>query len=110
MSIADTDVVDLVTIDAATDNAILTIADHLEWGIDDLNHMWLLQEKLNKYLAFIEGGELSSSYPTYAGRKIKIRVIGKYPLTEEAQSFYEKVKDIIGVAGFDFEFKKFESE
>jgi hypothetical protein len=83
----------------------LAISDHLSWADDPVRHMWLIQEKLNKYLAFVESGEIFDSYPHYRGQPIKIRVVAKYPLTDGAVDFYKKVTPIVESAGFGFEFK-----
>jgi hypothetical protein len=104
MSIEETSVVDAIAADAEG-FVILAISDHLSWSDDAIKHMWLLQEKINKYLAFLESGEIFDSYPHYRGQPAKIRVVGKYPLTNEALDFYKKVTPIIEGAGFGFEFK-----
>jgi hypothetical protein len=72
-----------------------------------VDHMWLLQEKINKYLAFIESGEIHASYPAYTGQELVIQVVGKYSLSADAEIFYQKVREIIESAGFGLIFKKF---
>jgi hypothetical protein len=52
--------------DRVTGDIILFICDHLPWSEDHqetLEHMYLLQEKLNKYIGFIESGEINARYP-----------------------------------------------
>jgi hypothetical protein len=105
MSIEQSNVVDIISLDP-TDCVVLTISDHLEWNSEsDLRHMWLLQEKVNKYLAFLESGEIYHSYPQYRGQRVKISVTGKFPLNSEAETFYRKVSTIVEGAGFEFQFK-----
>ena len=64
MSIDQNRVVDFIGMDLIKNEIILTISDHLEWGVTD--HLVKLQEKLNNYLSFIESGELYEAYHTRA--------------------------------------------
>jgi hypothetical protein len=52
MSVDQTNIVDFISINSSG-NVVLTISDHLEWD-NEGRHIYILQEKLNKYLAFIE--------------------------------------------------------
>jgi hypothetical protein len=61
MSVEQTDVVDIVSIERETGNVILTISDHLDWS-DSVAHQSILQKKLNIYLAFVESGEILEQY------------------------------------------------
>lgn len=56
MSILDANVVDIVGVDPAKGIARLIITDHLEWTSPVQEHLFLLQEKINSYLRFLEGG------------------------------------------------------
>jgi hypothetical protein len=53
--------VDAIDTDKDGNLVTLTITDHLAWGDDQ--HLLLLQQKLNTYLAFIESGEIHATYP-----------------------------------------------
>jgi hypothetical protein len=55
---------------------------------------------LNSYLAFIESGEIYTKFPSAVGRKIIIRVMGKYPLSDEARKFYHLAGNYINGLGF----------
>ena len=48
MSIEQTDLIDIISIDRLTGETILTISDHLDWS-DSATHLRLLQNKLNRY-------------------------------------------------------------
>lgn len=65
MTVADTIAVDAILRDSA--KIELVIIDHLQWDEYGRVHMYLLQEKINKYLAYIESGEFVRSYPDDAG-------------------------------------------
>jgi hypothetical protein len=60
---------------------------------------------LNFYLAFIESGEIYKKTPKAIGRKIVIRVMGKFPLSDEARKFYRLAEKAISDAGFSLRFE-----
>lgn len=64
MSMTETNVVDIIAVpDWEPENVVLVITDHLEWGdkAQQGEHLLLLQEKMNTYIASIESGELLES-------------------------------------------------
>ena len=66
MSIVETKVVDIIAVpEWEPKNVILLITDHLKWGdkAQQGEHLLLLQEKINTYIAFIESGEILENYP-----------------------------------------------
>lgn len=105
MSIEQEKVIDFVGLDIPTGRVHLTISDHLAWDEFSKEHMLSLQKKINSYLSFIESGELLEKYPKYQGKPIVIQVIGKYPLSPEAEHFYEHAREAIINAGFEIQFK-----
>lgn len=107
MSIAETNVVDIIAVpEWEPDHVVLVITDHLEW--DDKaqqgEHLLLLQEKINTYIAFIESGELLESYPPSKGKNPKIRINGLYELPEQAELFIDRVTEVLKEVGIEFEF------
>jgi len=54
----------------------------------------LLQEKLNRYLALIESGELFEKFPDAKGQKLILNIMGKYPLSKQATFFSKRPKII----------------
>jgi hypothetical protein len=99
MSIEQTDVVDIIGTERMTGNIVLTISDHLDWS-DSTMHLMLLQSKLNRYLAFVESGEILRSYPDAKGRPVVFRVVFKFPPDEAGRAFLAKTRPIIESAGF----------
>ena len=83
-----------------------TISDHLDWD-DPASHLYTLQAKLNRYLAFIESGELLESRPGAAGKRVAIRVVLQHSPTVEGVGFFEQAKTIVEAAGFDFAYRVF---
>ena len=105
MSIEQTNVVDIVAVDKDTGELVPTITDHLEWPADSSDHLFLLQEKINAYLRFIESGEVVQSHPKADGRAMVILVALKYTPNDQAIRFLDKCREIIKNAGFRFRFR-----
>jgi hypothetical protein len=99
MSIEQTDVVDIISTERLTGNVVLTISDHLDWS-DSMAHQLLLEIKLNRYLAFVESGEILESYPNAKERRIVFNVAFKYPPDESGRAFLAKARQVIESAGF----------
>lgn len=101
MSIEQRRVVDFIGTDKADGHVSLTISDHLPW-LNDNEHLLILQNKINDYLAFLESGEIYDSYPKAHGREIEIRLICKYPPAGDGVRFLELASKTVRKAGFRF--------
>ncbi|MEM5434491.1 DUF6572 domain-containing protein [Paraburkholderia diazotrophica] len=101
MSIVDTNVVDIVGVDPSKGIARLIITDHLEWTQPVDEHLLLLQEKINSYLRFLEGGELEQHYPDAKGCRCEIEIAMKFQPSSEALQFIRKAREIVQGGGFD---------
>ncbi|MGO9994848.1 MAG: DUF6572 domain-containing protein [Steroidobacteraceae bacterium] len=88
MTIEQKGAVDFITLEKETGDVLLTISDHLDWSENESRHLVLLQDKLNAYLRFIEGGEIARKFPLSVGRRIVISVIGKFPRSEKAIALF----------------------
>ncbi len=106
MSIEQVDVVDIISTDRLTGDVVLTISDHLDWS-DSTAHQLLLQRKLNRYLAFVESGEILQSYPRAKDHPIIFDVDFKFPPDEGGRAFLARVKSIIESAGFRLRYEVF---
>ncbi|QAY88671.1 DUF6572 domain-containing protein [Pseudomonas sp. ACM7] len=86
---------------------VLVITDHLEWGgkAEQGEHLLLLQEKINTYIAFIESGEIYTEIPGALGKHPIIRVLGLYELPEQAELFIGRVTETLEEVGIGFEFE-----
>jgi len=60
----------------------------------------LLPRKLNRYLAFVESGEILESYPASKDRPVAFRVVFKFPPDEAGRAFLAKASVVIESAGF----------
>ena len=98
MSIEDQNTIDAIGIDKEG-VVVLTITDHLPW---DNDHLYLLQQKINTYLAFVESSEVYETYPESLGKEFKINVVCKFEPNESAMQFISKCNNVINQAGFQF--------
>src|SRR5580765_6031885 len=106
MSVERLDVVDSISIDQETGHVILTISDHLDWS-NSLEHQTLLQSKFNKYLAFVESGEIFTRYPDARNRSLSFKVVFKYKPDGGGWQFLARAKRVIATAGFDLKHEIF---
>lgn len=109
MAVTDPDVIDLIGIDRSSGAVVLTIADHLDWSVP-LQHLGALQEKLSAYLRFIESGELSTSYPEAAGRRVEIEVALQHTLDPLGVQFFAEVGPVVREAGIGLRHRTLESD
>ena len=85
---------------------MLVITDHPGWSEESkLDHMYLLQEKVNAYLNAILSGEIYEKYPKAHGRKVIIKVAMAQPMSEDGKRFSEKVASFVRNVGYKIEFE-----
>lgn len=100
MAVDNPDVIDIVSTTRETGEVVLTIADHLRWDDD---HLVVLQAKINRYLEFIEGGQLAEEYPNAKpGVPVRIDVACKYRPSTNGLRFLELARETIEAAGWGF--------
>lgn len=105
MTIEQTNVIDFIADDSAAGTVSLVITDHLQWGAEEPSHLYLLQEKLNTYLRFIESGEIYQERQHLKVRKHVLKVVGLYPLPKEAEEFYQRVRSALQEIGLELDFE-----
>ena len=94
MSVEQTNVVDFISTSKDGHEVILTVSDHLEWDAEN-KHLFLLQEKLNSYLRFIESGEIFDTYPNAKGKRIAIQIYALHLPEGDALEFLARSKNTI---------------
>lgn len=105
MSIRKTKVVDWLGIEEGTGDILLTVVDDESWE-NEQEHLALLQEKLNTYLAFIESGEVYERLVSDVGRTvaritpIKVSILAKHPVSSHAREFLQHAQSAFMSAGF----------
>ena len=103
MAIDEPGVVDAIGTLLDKGEVILTISDHLEW--DDPAHLPALQAKLNRYLAFMESGEVFESYPTAKGKRLRIDIVCQYDPSSHGETFLTNARETITNAGFSLSWR-----
>jgi hypothetical protein len=106
MAIDNPDVIDIISVDPSG-RVVLCISDHLYW-IDSVAHQCLLQVKINRYLAFVESGEILDRYPNARGRQVVIEVVTQHEPDAEGLLFLDRAKNTIALAGFEFVWRQFQ--
>lgn len=108
MSVEQKGVIDVLTRSRETGDITLTISDHLDWA-QPLEHIVLLQEKINAYLRFIESGRVWERFPDAVRKGIIILVAFRCPPPEgEVMNFLAAAEEKVEAAGWSFAFKVFE--
>ena len=105
MTVDQQRVIDIVSNDKLG-STILTISDHLDW-IETDQHLEILQDKINAYLAFVESGEIYEKFPETRSRPIRIEVVFQHKPNPEGFLFLSKAQSIVESAGFGFHFEPF---
>src|SRR5436305_2027486 len=104
MAVDDPGTIDIIGVERATGNIVLTISDHLD-SADSEHHQSALQDKVNAYLRFIESGELLEHRAEAAGKHVVVRVVGKHRPDEAGALFLDHVRAVLKDAGFGFRYR-----
>lgn len=105
MSVDQTDSIDFASVDEKTGDLWLTISDHLPWGTNESEHLFLLQNKLNAYIRFIESGEVFRKVPEATNNtKIVINLVFKFPPNESARTFLTRAHKALDAADIKLQF------
>ncbi len=97
MTVKDINKVDFIGVH---DNFVsLVITDHLEWGENDDDHMYTIQEKVNSYMRFYESGELLEKFPNSKDKPVVIEVALKHEPNENGNWFFSKLEPVLKDSG-----------
>lgn len=100
MAVDDPDVIDLIGTETTTGHVVLTIADQLPWD-DTKRHLLVLQTKINRYVEFIESGQLAEDYPNAKpGVAVRIEVACEFPPSGDGTRFLSLAKNKLQDAGW----------
>jgi hypothetical protein len=106
MGLDKTHVIDAIGTDILTGTVRLTIIDDMEWSRE---HLRLLQDKLNAYIAFVESGEFVSTYPGAADRGVAIDLVLRHRPDAEARQFLEAARLLLDQDGLGFHYGPLET-
>lgn len=95
----DTKIIDVLALDEKAHKINLLIMDDLLWH-DSKEHIDQMQEKILKYINYVEKGEFTSSYPSYEGYEFVIRIIFSYPPAEDVLLYIQEAQAVLADVGF----------
>ena len=106
MSVLDVDLVDYIYLDDENETPVLVVTDPLTWKPpEDERHLDVLRDKLNSQIAFIETGQIKTVWPKFDGRLVRVEVIGRCPLTDRADEFYDLARQVMTRARIELRFQ-----
>ena len=92
LNIEKTNVIDGISYDEKNSKLILLLTDGMDWH-NEYNHLILLQEKINNYIAYIEEKQYKKNYSNVEQIEIQIKFLFKE--TDKCKKFLEHVKNLI---------------
>jgi len=66
-------VVDLISVDPATDRVVLTMIERRPWGASP-QQFQQIEEKINRYMGYVLEGFLAEQHPQYEGKRVQLRL------------------------------------
>ncbi len=66
-------VVDLISVDPASDKVVLTMIERRPWGASP-QQFQQIEEKINRYMGYALDGFLAEHHPEYEGKRVQIRL------------------------------------
>ncbi|MFH1712178.1 MAG: DUF6572 domain-containing protein [Patescibacteria group bacterium] len=105
MSINEANKIDFLAFTNDGQGVHLVITDHHDWTTDEQAHLFLLQEKINAYLAFIESGEIYKNSPECEDKVITIKISFKHPPTDHACDFLKKAEQVINKININLDYR-----
>jgi hypothetical protein len=93
--------VDLITLDPATDKVVLVMIERRAWGASP-QQFAQIEEKINRYMGYVLDGFLAEQYPKYEGRRVVIRLDCAEAPHGEAVAFVQAAGHAIGEHGLEF--------
>ena len=90
--------IDAIANDKENACLVLLITDHLNWD-NEFEHLKILQDKINAYVAFIESEQYDEIYPNADFKMAMIEIHFKYDITDNCQKFLQVVQDQLGQIG-----------
>lgn len=110
MQLAEADTVDYLGLEKETGYIVLTLIDDCDWE-NELQHLAMLQNKINRYFDFVDSGEVYDEAVKVLGREIgratpvKISILAQYEPIGEGLRFLQHVKNVARSANVMVTFK-----
>lgn len=107
MAIDNIKVIDGMGTNKEQDAIMLLLFDHLPWEGDKapkvVDHLLLLQKKINAYVAFLESGQYKEKYPALESKMTVIDIRFQYEIPETCEQFLKTVQDQVEELGIKIE-------
>ncbi|MBX7148922.1 hypothetical protein K1X76_07520 [bacterium] len=97
-------VIDLITRDSKTNEVVLVMMEPRAWGSDP-KQLYQLEDKVNRYLAYVLDGFLVKHYPQYAQSLIRFRLDCTALPTGQIEHLLEKASDFCSTQNIAFEIR-----
>ncbi len=97
-------VMDLITLDTATDKVVLAMIERRPWGADP-HQLKQIEEKINRYMAYVLDGFLAEHHPQYVGKRVTLRLDCAEAPTGEAARFVDAATHAAAEHGLEFAVK-----
>lgn len=104
MTVMETNTVDIVAPANQDGKAELVLVDQLPWKVDEGEHLVMLQDKINTYLAYVESGQLVDDFPNAKGRDVVLKINALYAPSEMGEKFLAAVRPIVDQLGIELKF------
>lgn len=104
--IEQTDVIDVIAHDPATDVVTLIMRESRPWDGSD-QQLFQLQEKINTYLSFALDGEMVEAYPQFTGKPVRLQLDCHGMPDERVRGFLQHVRDQIAFQEIDLQVRVF---
>ena len=104
MTVEERGKIDIVALPSVRREVILLVADHLPWPEDEqgrLEHVYLLQEKLNDYVRYVESGDLWRDFPRAKGRQVVFLVGHKHEIPEDVKWMIMEMRRVLEAIGIE---------
>ena len=98
MAVDKSSQIDAIANDKENACLVLLITDHLNWD-NEFEHLKILQDKINAYVAFIESKQYDEIYPNADFKMAMIEIHFKYDITDSCQKFLQVAQDQLGQIG-----------
>ncbi len=92
---------DLITVEAATDTVILAMFERRPWGAHP-HQFRQIEEKINRYMGYVLDGFLVQHYPQHQGKRVRLRLDCAEEPQGEAARFVAAAKHAIESHGLEF--------
>lgn len=94
-------IVDLIEVDPTSGQVVLVMIERREWD-NDPQQFIQIEEKINRYMGYVLDGHLTTHYPQYEGKPVKIRLNCPQEPYGKAVTFVTAAEQAIRAHGLDF--------